>query len=461
MADLNTALFRIDPTEGLQQYVQAVKPFHSKVLDVLVEYVYAEAMSVTAVDRLYTSVGLEEVSREVTRTGGYGYVWGAYDLTPPGDLPHATILAAEAQISVDASFTSGSSVIQLGANPSDYGFPVGSPVIFRTSESLPSEIEVGHIYFIVTSAFPSITVSSTFGGSPITFSSSAVGATISPVGLPFNSFLVAMPAATQYDVVITDLMRNQLAFATPHAITNVDTTLNRFTASGVAGLLNPGDVVYVSGNTDPATDGKYTVSATSGSHITVVEPLSLTVTVTGDVYIPLAPDDVPYWPRGAAVSITSSGTYPIPTSSADTYYFSTTPQIGSFNLSTRRYVQQYADIVNITTRPQGRLKLFRVEPFVPGEQVAVTGSADNDGIYTINTIQREGSNFRIYVLEPIRTPSNYNSTSDGTMTYAGSYGDPYSAIASAPDLYTATFFSERIEFTFLDSGPPPPPPPDS
>jgi hypothetical protein len=43
-------LSTIDPTEGLIQYVQAVKPYHTKVLEVLVEYVYTENLAVTIVD---------------------------------------------------------------------------------------------------------------------------------------------------------------------------------------------------------------------------------------------------------------------------------------------------------------------------------------------------------------------------------------------------------------------------
>jgi hypothetical protein len=41
----------IDPTQGLIQYVQAVKPYHTKIMDVLVEYVYTETISTTVQER--------------------------------------------------------------------------------------------------------------------------------------------------------------------------------------------------------------------------------------------------------------------------------------------------------------------------------------------------------------------------------------------------------------------------
>ena len=41
----------IDPTQGLIDYVNAVKPYHSKILDVLVEYVYTEAITVNVQER--------------------------------------------------------------------------------------------------------------------------------------------------------------------------------------------------------------------------------------------------------------------------------------------------------------------------------------------------------------------------------------------------------------------------
>jgi hypothetical protein len=45
MTNLSQTLFRVDPTEGFVQYVNTVKPYHSKILDVLIEYVHTETLT--------------------------------------------------------------------------------------------------------------------------------------------------------------------------------------------------------------------------------------------------------------------------------------------------------------------------------------------------------------------------------------------------------------------------------
>lgn len=46
MANLVNSLFKIDAAEGLVRYTNTVKPYHSKILDVLIEYVYKEDIRV-------------------------------------------------------------------------------------------------------------------------------------------------------------------------------------------------------------------------------------------------------------------------------------------------------------------------------------------------------------------------------------------------------------------------------
>lgn len=369
MASLNTALFRIDPTEGLLQYVQAVKPFHSKVLDVFVEYIYTEPLTVTMSDRVNLSVGLMEPDRPVLYTCGFGFVWNPYSEASPLDLPQANIVSAGV-----------------------------------------------------------------------------------------NSFLVSMPASTPFNMVVSNLQRNQLTLATPFNISNVTPALKQFVVAGdlVSGPVTvvPGDTIYISSNTDASTNGKYTVATVTvnvgltASTVTVVEPVSLVATVSGQLNVPVAANDVPYWPAGAAVRVTSAGTYPFPLQPNVDYYFNPTPTFGVFNLASTRYPQQFSDIIDLSVLGVGQLQIFRSQPFVPGESIRVSGSfeGDNDGVYTINTITPEGANFRLQVLQHV--PRTSAGPSDGTMVYAGSFGDPYCAVASAPDLYTAAFMHERIDFTF-------------
>lgn len=94
MTELTQALFRIDPTEGLLQYVQSIKPYHSKVLDVFVEYVYTEPMRVSFRERLGLAVGLEEPVYPLVYSGGYGAVWSPHNSAQPLNIPAANIISA-------------------------------------------------------------------------------------------------------------------------------------------------------------------------------------------------------------------------------------------------------------------------------------------------------------------------------------------------------------------------------
>lgn len=47
---LINALFRIDPTQGFVEYVQTVKPYHTKIVETLVEFVWTEAINVSVIE---------------------------------------------------------------------------------------------------------------------------------------------------------------------------------------------------------------------------------------------------------------------------------------------------------------------------------------------------------------------------------------------------------------------------
>lgn len=98
MADLTTTLFRTDPTEGLVEYVQAVKPYHSKILDILVEYVFSESVSCRVTDKMALTVTFTSPNegQPVLYTCGYGIVWDAYGDVASGDLPQASIISGDA-----------------------------------------------------------------------------------------------------------------------------------------------------------------------------------------------------------------------------------------------------------------------------------------------------------------------------------------------------------------------------
>lgn len=459
MADLNQALFRIDPTEGLLQYVQAVKPFHSKVLDVFVEYIYSEALNANITDSKHIEVGLQNFIQPVLHTCGFGFAWNPYNAAFPVT---ASIISAQGPIELLASVVPGTTITTV-PDVSGFTFTVNQPVTFRTTGTFPTQLSQGGTYYVKTVGVNQITISDTVGGTVKTFSGSYTGQlSVIPQDLKYNSFLVSMPVATPFPTVVSGLVTNQMTLATPFTVVSVNPTLKRWVVNGdfipVIGdpLLVPGDDIYISGNTDPSSNGKYTVVSVVAvtPHvqytITVSEPISLVAANNGRLNVPFLGDAVPYWPAGLAVKIASTAGFPYPIVGSTIYYFNPTPQIGVFNLSKVRYPQKFDDIVDLSTLGDGQLTIFRVEPFVPGELVTVTGSylGENDGQYAINTIQPEGLNFRLTVWQHVPQATPVGAGSDGSMTYSGGYGDPYCAVAASPALYTAGFFHERIRFDF-------------
>jgi hypothetical protein len=477
MSDLNDALFRIDPTEGLLLYVQDIKPYHSKVLDILVEYVYTEPMTIAMLDRTKLAIGLPVIVEDdplrspqvpFVYSRGYGYVWSPYSSTMVGGLPQGTVLEAQGPLSIEAA-VSGTTVT-LTPDPSGYTFTVGQQVTLTTTGTFPpvasgDPISQGGTYYVASSAGVTITLARTSGGVAINFSGPGTGTlSVVPINLPVNSFLVTIPTPVQYDIVVASTTRNQFVFGTPFTTYSVNTSLYRWVVTGDVTIapysLTTGQKIYVNSNTDINANGEYTVSTvtynggTGRSTITVNEPISLSATATGQVYIPVSPDDTPYWPAGSAVEMTTSGTMPFPVQQSTLYYFVPTTTVGVFNLSTRRYPAAYSDIVNVLSMGSGTLRVEKVEPFVPGELVRVSGTYQgvNDGIYLTSSVVPEGDDFRIYVREHVPLTTPVGQTTDGIMSFVGDFGDPVGQLIEGPRLLTSTNFHERIRFDF---GPPP------
>jgi len=61
-SNLINSLFKIDAAEGFVRYVNTVKPYHSKILDVLIEYVYKEDVRVRVSERWGIDVGQTKFS---------------------------------------------------------------------------------------------------------------------------------------------------------------------------------------------------------------------------------------------------------------------------------------------------------------------------------------------------------------------------------------------------------------
>jgi hypothetical protein len=461
MSNINQALFRIDPTQGLLQYVNAVKPFHSKVLDVFVEYIYTESLNVSMKDSNKITVGFQSEQLPTMYSNGFGYVWNSYSLASPSQLPHATIISAVGKVEVQSSITPGSSTITpISGNMT---FSVGDKVLLNTTGTLPIStppILQGSVFYVVSASLGSITISSTLSGPPVVFSATGTGIlSVLLESSKVNSFLLALPPQPIFPMVVSNLNSNQVSLVTQYSIASVIVLSKKWLIPGNLTIgttpLVSGSLIYITDNTDPSANQKYTVtsvyfnSGTTQTEVTVQEPISLLATNTGQINIPLSADEAPYWPTGTALTVSGSS-LPLPLVAGTTYYFNPTSNPGIFNFSRKRYPAVFTDVIDIKTIGAGLMTVKRDEPFVPGETFVATGTFNgiNDAQYKIMTITKEGSNYRANVLQTVQQSTPTSLTSDGIVTYLGSYGDPSGVVVSGSNMLVSASFAEKITFEF-------------
>lgn len=381
------ALNRIDPTQGLVEYVLATKPYHTKALDVLVEYVYAEDVKVTITEDLQWEMYFSRPDIELIYTCGYGFVWDSLETStdPDGMLAPLTILSATGSIGVP----------NVGYENS-------------------------------------------------------------------NSFLVASPTYTPFEVAVASITNNQLVFSKNYAVSGINLGTNEWEivdgSNTLTSELSIGDVFYISSDSNAAGNKKYTVnsSPTHAAGITYVETVeTIPAQATGDgiFHRLLESGEMPAWMQGTAVVVSSSGTLPVPLVAGTQYYFQPTDIPGYFNLSTKRYPNKYEDYIDLTTLDVGTMLIQRDEVYVPGTSIHVDNShyTTNNGTYTVKSVISEGANERIFVYEaiPDTTPVAFEGN-DGNITFdVVGYDEPqYCPPSQSSDFHADTFIHERLTFRF-------------
>lgn len=244
MTNLVQSLFRIDPTEGLYQYAQAVKPFHSKVLDVLVEYVYKENVNVRVKDKWSWVMQFSRPDVDVERTCGYGLVWDPYPSNAA--IPPVVIISAQSSQSIPVTVRSTPDPTILSISANGYTLPAGLIVTVSTTGELPASIPqltIGTEYATQghNGAFQLIDPTTL---TPVSIQTNGVGtlhieprATVEqPSGdkteLPFNSFLVDPLYGDEYDIAVINKKSNQFAFVKTHTINNISTGLKQIRIVG-------------------------------------------------------------------------------------------------------------------------------------------------------------------------------------------------------------------------------------
>lgn len=215
MTDLVQSLFRIDPTQGLVDYVSSIKPYHTKVLDVLVEYVYSESIVATVTDNFNWEINLHTPTRDIVRTCSYGTVWDMFTLETSN--PSVNLVKAQSIDSFKVSTINGSdlSISSVGTN-----LETGTRVTVSTSTNFPTsnpQLKVGEIY-VVNGHNGSFYLTEESTNTVVHFSGDYVEFSINPVDIKFNTFLVEPNYGPVYSVAVTNTISNQLTFATSYQL---------------------------------------------------------------------------------------------------------------------------------------------------------------------------------------------------------------------------------------------------
>lgn len=447
-----TNAFRIDPTEGLLQYVNVIKPYHTKVLDVFVEYVYNERMKARVADSHDIAIKMTEPLRDFIQTGGYGIEWDQYGGTDPSTFPRANIISATAETTMGVRPIRDTSTLACDPESSPQ-FAVGVYVTIEATPALPvtfPQIDTNTKYQVVANTGDTLSLKHTNGVTvsyPVPYTGSMV---IRLVTTNTNTFVVSMSPQPSYPTVVSNATRNQLAVVTPYDIIGVIPSERKWVVQGdLTQLLTTDSVCYVAGNTFIPSNVEYTiesVSATGGiTTIVTKTPISLVATPTGKLTIGRGVDELPYWPLGVKVKVISQTPLPSPLVSGTAYHYVPSRTGSHFSLSTNRYPHDVGDRLNLALSSAQPFMVTRAEPFVPSDTIKVEGSAGNDGVYTVESCLPQGNFFIVKVKQVIPVST---ALSVGVAVGMGSFGSPTSTTISTPYMHAAASFRERIAFDF-------------
>lgn len=386
------SLNRIDPTQGLVEYVQATKPYHTKILDVLVEYVYAENLNVTITEDLKWQMYLSRPDVDVAYACGYGFVWDplALQTDPDGQATPLTIISAQGAV----------------------GYPTPN---YEKSNSFLIQ-PASYVPF-------NIVVSSTQSNQ--------------------LAFTKNYTITDKNPVIVNPLFTNTWEMDDPlnELVAEISSGDTIFVSSDT-GLAGNGR--YTVSSLPQHIAGK--------TYVTVDETIPVQANSDGIFHRVLTTGELPAWIQYTAVTVSSSGALPVPLDSSTQYYFQPTSNVGFFNLSTTRYPSKYQDYVNLTTMGSGTITILRNESFVPGSQLFVDNSlyGSNNGTYTVKHIVPEGAYERVYVYQNVPSSTPLTVSSDGYLKFSDyGFDQPlYCPPAQMGDFHADTYIHESLKFQF-------------
>lgn len=281
MTNLVQSLFRIDPTEGLVQYANAVKPYHSKILDVLVEYIYSEKVAVSMKERWSWKMTFERPKVDTVYTCGYGLVWDPYKLTEAA--PSVNVISAQTTISLPLVVRAYADDTRLSISTAGYTLTDGMQVTVHSTGTLPAsipQVRVG-VPYTVSGHNSNFTLIDPLTHNPIQFLTNGTGTiSIEPSSVKFNSFLVDPVYGPDFSIAVINTKANQFAFVNTYSVSSVNSALKQWTIdSDIRPVIPVANVVYDDTSLPVPAVANNCCFVFSGNHEGIFPPSS-TFTIT-------------------------------------------------------------------------------------------------------------------------------------------------------------------------------------
>lgn len=330
-----TALSKIDPTLGFVEYIQATKPYHTKILEVLVEHIYAEPINVTFQESLtwemffttphvsLLSAIIDPHSIDLPVPGTAGPTAGYQEILFTPSITGATLVnGTSAPITYEIDVQVDGGIVQHitinGVNISDYNSLVSD--INAVLTGAVASIVGGNIRItsITTGVLSSVIIvdvnatvySCTYGNvwnpvlSPFAPDSiiatvlikSAVNDVVSPNA---NSFLIQSQPYTPFEMGVASTQSNQFVMSKNYDVTGKNLVLNKWLVADPGNTLvtelTTGTLpktIFISSDTGLAGNGRYTVTGTptwaaGTASVQVVETISTLANANGKLHRPL------------------------------------------------------------------------------------------------------------------------------------------------------------------------------
>jgi len=400
---LLNALLRIDPTTGFIDYVKTVKPYHTKILDVSVAYIWTDLIGVTVTEQYDWDMQFVRPDVQTVYDCGFGTV---YD--PPFGYAHTQYFLNGVVPGAGGSWT-------ISGNHQDVFFP----------GSVPGYIFVVGLNNGGGNGFYTVVSASDVGPNTVITTLERIGAGYNivdtvvghggadPTGLTNGTTYTATITIDGVHVLPVSFTPTVLNHAYSDLLAAINTAIAGF---GIASFIN--GFIRIESNTTGA-----------GSSVLIVDtgPNFLFVSLTG--FIAFSP----------VVGAT-------PTPQGLVYLFDiTTNDILSTDSSTSPY--PLADSFLLQGPDDWTQKYFEGALIVVDD----TDNSINNGEFIVQSSQFDGANTRVWVKEYVNDiPPTYVGTGRMYLDREGYDEPPYCRLAQASDLHADVFIHEHIEFVFDD-----------